>query len=279
MLRIGRIAYANCTPIFSVLQQQQTATAYNFVSGVPAQLNAMLAEGTIDVCPSSSFEYALHPERYFILPNLSISSSGAVGSVLLFSKVPLGELDGSSVLLSSESATSVNLLKILLGLRFGVSCTYGLHNASFTEAFQEASALLLIGDSALRESLRDPGLYVYDLGQLWFEWTGLPFVFALWLCRRTAVDEQLSEVTALVGQLIDSKIEALATLPAIAQDSGDAVWMGEGRLIAYWRENISYDLDNPHVQGLKLFYRYCTELGLLPFEPALHFFDDSIRKD
>jgi len=110
MLRIGRITYANCSPIFHELQKQAPAEDYQFIGGVPSHLNAMLAAGEIDVCPSSSIQYALHPERYLILPDLSISSDGSVGSVLLFSRIPIEELDGQTILLSSESATSVNLL-------------------------------------------------------------------------------------------------------------------------------------------------------------------------
>ena len=81
MLRIGRIAYANCSPIFHELQKQASGEDYQFIGGVPSHLNALLAAGEIDVCPSSSIQYALHPERYLILPDLSISSVGAVGSV------------------------------------------------------------------------------------------------------------------------------------------------------------------------------------------------------
>src|SRR5512133_1778076 len=110
MLRIGRIEYANCTPIFRALLQNKPCADYQLVGGVPAQLNAMLAAGRIDVCPSSSIEYALHPDRYLILPHLSISCVGAVGSVLLLSQVPLESLNNRKILLSSESATSVNLL-------------------------------------------------------------------------------------------------------------------------------------------------------------------------
>lgn len=279
MLRIGRIAYANCTPIFSVLQAKQTESEFQFTCGVPAQLNGLLAEGTIDVCPSSSFEYALRPDHYLILPHLSISSAGPVGSVLLFSKVPLEKLNGSTVFLSTESATSVNLLKVLLKKYLGIQCTYALNSSSLDGALIESSALLLIGDAALRESQRLNDLYIYDLGKLWFEWTGLPFVFALWLCRRTAADERYEEVSTLAGLLAISKEEARNNLDAIAEISDDVQWMGRDRLIAYWRENISYDLGEEHVKGLKLFYRYCSDLGLLPSEPVLHFFDDTIRKD
>jgi chorismate dehydratase len=271
MLRIGRISYANCSPIFHELQKQAPGEEYQFVGGVPSHLNALLAAGEIDVCPSSSIAYALHPDRYLILPDLSISSIGAVGSVLLFSRIPIEELDGHTILLSSESATSVNLLRILLKKRFGCSCRFTVSDQPLSSALREAPAMLLIGDAALRASFLETGLLVYDLGELWLEWTGLPFVFALWFCGRQVAMERPAEVARLARHLITSKERACADLESIAQVSSEAEWMGTDRLVAYWRDNISYDLDSRHVDGLILFYRYCTELGLLPAEPGLHF--------
>ena len=271
MLRIGRITYANCSPIFHELQKQAPAEDYQFIGGVPSHLNALLAAGEIDVCPSSSIEYAIHPERYLILPDLSISSIGAVASVLLFSRLPIADLDGQTVLLSSESATSVNLLRILLKKRFGCSCGFTVSEQPLDSAMQEAPAMLLIGDKALRASLLDADLLVYDLGDLWYEWTGLPFVFALWFCGRKVAGDRYGEVTRLARHLIASKERACADLESIAHSAPEAQWMGRDRLVAYWRDNISYDLDSRHLEGLMRFYRYCVELELLPAEPELHF--------
>lgn len=271
MLQIGRISYANCSPIFHELQKQASGEDYQFVAGVPSRLNTMLASGDIDVCPSSSIEYALHPERYLILPDISISSIGAVGSVLLFSRIPIEDLDGKTILLSSESATSVNLLRILLQKRFGFSCVFSVTDLPLASALREATAMLLIGDAALRASIGEPELRVYDLGELWHDWTGLPFVFALWLCNRVVARERYEEVERLAGRLVTAKGCACKAFESIALHSPEAQWMGKDRLVDYWRDNLSFDLGSGHLDGLVLFYRYCTELGLLPAEPGLHF--------
>jgi chorismate dehydratase len=278
MLRIGRIAYANCSPLFHELQLRTSPQEYDFISGVPSRLNALLTEGAIDVCPSSSIHYALHPERFLILPGLSISSVGAVGSVLLFSRRPIESLDGETILLSSESATSVNLLRILMGIRFGFSCRFSVSEVALNSALQDAPAMLLIGDSALAASLKKTDLMVYDLGRLWYEWTGLPFVFALWFCGRQVAADRPDEVSCLARHLMISKEQACSNLESIAHSSPEAEWMGIERLVAYWRNNISYDLDEKHLEGLKLFYRYCVELGLLPHEPELNFLGRSAEK-
>jgi len=273
MLRIGRIAYANCTPIFHGLQELGPGEEFQFIGGVPSRLNALLAAGEIDLCPSSSIEYALRPDRYLILPELSISSSGPVGSVLLFSRLPVEELHGQTILLSSESDTSVNLLRILMKNRYNCTCRFSVSNLPLESAVQDAPAMLLIGDAALRASIAGPGLLVYDLGELWHDWTGLPFVFALWLCSRKAAAGRPDEVAGLARNLVSAKERAGTELESIAQCSPEVQWMGRERLVAYWRDNISYDLDTRHLEGLTLFYRYCVELGLLPGEPVLHFLE------
>jgi len=269
MLRIGQIEYANCTPLFEVLREQNPCAGYEFEAGVPAELNRMLLAGEIDVCPSSSIEYAYHPDRYRILPQLSISSIGAVASVLLFSRLPVEKLDGRKIMLSSESATSVNLLKILLGQRFGCSCTYEVARPGTTVVDGDSSALLLIGDSALRASLEKSELFVYDLGDVWYSWTGLPFVFALWLCRNEVAAG--GELRSLARQLIRAKELVPGRLEQIAARAKEVSWLGSERLLAYWRDNISYQLDERAQAGLLLYYAKCAGSGLIAAVPELHF--------
>ncbi len=269
MLKIGQIEYANCTPLFHMLRKYFPCTGYEFVRGVPAKLNQMLLEGEIDVCPSSSIEYAYHPERYKIMPELSISSIGAVASVLLFSRVPIDQLDNRKILLSSESATSVNLLKILLAKRFSCSCTYEVTRAGSTCMDGDSSAILLIGDSALRRSLEKPDVFVYDLGELWHTWTGLPFVFALWLCRNEVAEG--AELKNLAHQLIKAKEAVPGHLDEILTHTKEIDWMGRDRLLAYWRDSISYQLDQGAQAGLMLYYTKCFECRLIDAVPVLHF--------
>ncbi len=270
MLRIGRIQYANCTPIFQALGELNlSGDDYQFVGGVPAYLNGRLADGQIDVCPSSSIEYAYHSERYLIIPDLSISSCGPVESVLLFSAVPIEKLDGKTVQLSSESATSVNLLKILLKLRFGCECAFRVTSLNLESALEQTPALLLIGDPALRAVLSKPQLYVYDLGEIWYQWTGKPFVFALWLASREAALRECAGMFDFVRHLRLAKQYALQHLEQIADTSPDAVWMGRERLLSYWRHSISYDLTEDHLDGLRRFFRHAAELGLIDAAPEL----------
>ncbi len=268
MLTIGRIDYANCTPIFKALESVLPAGSCQFEPGVPSRLNWLLSDGAVDICPSSSIEYAQNPDRYLILPGLSISSIGAVASVLLFSSRPLEQLDGADILLTSDSATSVNLLKVLLKTRYGMNNRFYV---SGTEHHGDIPAELQIGDRALRTAGSGDTRHCYDLGALWHDWTGYPFVFALWLCTRVAFRRSAAEVLDFSKNLVRAKSLALDRLEEIAVDAPEASWMGSRRLLAYWRTNLSFDLDQRHLRGLELFYEYCAGLGLIGRVPEMHF--------
>jgi chorismate dehydratase len=272
MLRIGRIAYANCTPIFHALNELFPADVYhyNYVGGVPFHLNNLLSSGSIDVCPSSSITFSVRPDQYLIVPDLTISSCGPVQSVMLFSTLPIEELDDKTVLLSSESATSVNLLKILLRKCYSCTSSFVVTGETTLSVLMEAPAVLLIGDAALRAAKVSSDYYVYDLGEIWYQWTGLPFVFALWLTTRSAVDQHGDELHRLALQLRQAKLHALEHLECIAADSLEKEWMGLDRLLDYWNV-LSYDLSESHISGLNLFYQLAAELELIPSVPKLAF--------
>ncbi len=270
MLRIGHIDYANCTPIFNGMHELFSDADYEYVRGVPASLNRMLAAGEIDICPSSSIAFSMTPDNLLIMPDLSISSFGAVQSVLLFSLKPIEDLDGGTVLLSAESATSVNLLKILLIKRFGCECIYKSTNLTVVEAFDDAQGILLIGDSALHAAQCEPSVFIYDLGALWYDWTGTPFVFALWLVSKDAFLRCETELLTLANRFVSAKYYAMANLDKIVDESPEESWMGRERLLEYWKV-LSYDLSERHIEGLKLFFSYAAELGLIKSVPELVF--------
>jgi chorismate dehydratase len=272
-LNIGHIQYANCTPIFSALASNFDCTGYRFVDGVPARLNAMLRRGEIDLSPSSSIEYALAHEQYCLLPELSISAIGPVKSVFLFSRVAISKLDGCVIGLSAESDTSVNLLKVLLARKYGLSNSFERTTLPLSEALAHYPGLLLIGDAALKGARSAEGYRCYDLGELWHDFTGLPFVFALWIVRREAARAKSAELSALCRDLICAKKLAYQSYPEIAASCPEREWLGVSELVDYWR-TISYELTPTHLEGARCFFRHAFEMGLIPTLPALRFFGE-----
>jgi chorismate dehydratase len=255
------IAYANLFPIFHMLQKKCDCSAYEFIEGVPSDLNKKIRNGEIDISPSSSIEYLKDSGRYDLIEDHSISSKGPVKSILLFSKRPIDKLDGVRVLVSSQSETSVALLEIIIRKFYEMDCQLESASVSVEQAMRSHSAYMLIGDQALLEAVRWKQHYLYDLGQLWYEHTGLPFTFALWIVRkdRTAGGRLFEKFKS---DLARSKQAALTDLRTVAAASPLRHLLSEEELVSYW-QGISYDFGEEHKKGLALFRQYSKELGII----------------
>jgi chorismate dehydratase len=261
-LKIGKIAYANLFPIFYTLEKEFDCSRYEFVPGVPSALNAKIRAGQVDISPSSSIEYLRNGDRYFFIENHSISSKGPVRSIFLFSKRPIEDLDGLPVLMSSQSETSVALLQIVLKKFYGLQCRFMPASQPINEALQSNEAYLLIGDDALAEERRWPKLHIYDLGDLWYRHTGLPFTFALWIVRMGCCAEDPGLYEKFKQDLDAAKTLAVRSFRKIAAASPLRGLLSEEELIAYW-QGISFDFNEEHQRGFDLFRSYAAELGLI----------------
>jgi chorismate dehydratase len=262
-LRIGRIPFANLFPIFYTLEKEFDCSSYAFVNGVPSVLNEMLREGSIDLSPSSSVEYLRNPQLYGFVDGVSVSSIGPVGSIFLFSRKPIDRLDGSVVYVTSQSATSVALLDIVLRRFSGIRYTSMVSGEPYAVG---AEAFLLIGDEALRFGAmfnrNAPELsgyeHMYDLGEVWHEKTGLPFVFALWIVRNelfNKTDARHRLFAKFTSDLVAAKERSLHNLVEIAGHSPMKSVLSEDDIITYWKM-LDYELNDEHKKGLYLFRDY-----------------------
>ena len=148
--RIGMVNFINTAPFYEVWRRTVQRPEWHVTEAPPTKLNEMLFEGELDLGFISSHEYGAHPSLYKILGGLSISATGPVGSVFLFAYDDISSLQGKKVLLSSQSQTSVALVKIILEEFYGVSSEYVQGTIDLAEISDEFSAILAIGDDALR---------------------------------------------------------------------------------------------------------------------------------
>ena len=269
ILRIGRIPYANLFPIFYHLDKECDNSAYRFIKGAPSKLNRMLNDGHLDISISSSIEYLKNKDRYLILPSFSISSYGAIESIFIFSSVPLEKLGSKTVAISSESDTSAALLRIILKEFLGITCRFKtVRNRTIKGALSKYPALLLIGDSAMKEAKKavtgnnSKSPYIYDLAELWHKYTGLPFVFALWIVRNETISEKGELLKRLSSDLMRASRFTTKRLRHIAKESPQKEWLSEEELVNYWKK-ISYNLTEKHMEGLRLFEKYAKNLQLI----------------
>lgn len=262
MIRLGHIDYANCFPIHAPLLDEASRPAWlRIEEGSPGQLNARLAAGDLDVAPCSSIEYARHQDEYRVLPGLCIGSAGPVQSIRVVSRVPWSELNGARVLLPTASATSRCLLKILLRVRECVEPVWADFEQETEDplADETVSAALFIGDAALQYR-PPPGSQVTDLGAEWTEWTGLPFVYALWQSRTDCAESE--EMLALHRSLVAARTGFEARAQALAEQAATRYGLSAELLASYWA-HLRYDLEPDMRAGLSRFYELAAGLGLI----------------
>lgn len=262
MLNIGEINYANVFPIFNMLKRYE---GLNFVSAFPSLLNRAIREGGVDVSPCSSIEYARSSDNYLIIPNISISSKIFVKSVCLFSNYDISYLGNKDIFLTSESGTSVVLLKIIFKKFYQIK-------VNFTIDESNADAYLYIGDKALFEYYKKRFKYIYDLGEQWHNFTGLPFVYALWLVTKDAAINKRDETIEFKKLLLRIKEDSKQNLSSLI-DHYYFKGLTSYQIIDYW-ETIDYSLTEPHIAGLKEFYRLACDIGEIKRVPELNFFLD-----
>lgn len=251
-----------------MLQAECNCSEYEYIEGVPSILNRRLRCGEIDVSPSSSIEYLRQRNIYTLVEGHSISSEGPIGSIFLSSTQPIENLEGKNILTSSQSDTSVVLLEIILRKFYKTICSLKATDEPVDSVLDRADAYLSIGDDALKVSKSGKNIYIYDLGDVWYKNTGLPFVFALWIVRKDSAFKKAQLVRRFIYDLGKAKELALKNLGKIAQAlrpvllSHYSLNLTEDELISYWKR-ISYDFDERHEKGLELFRKYSGELGLL----------------
>jgi len=257
--RIGMINFINTAPLYEVWQQTVHRPEWRIVEATPAVLNRLLYEDQIDLGIVSSHEYVAHPRRYRILPDLSITASGPVGSVFLFSRVPVKKLSGHLVLLSDQSQTSVHLVKIILEEFYKVKPKYLTGNVAAADPAAH-SAALAIGDDALRLYRAGSYAHVIDLGEVWHNETGLPFVFAVWAVQEEFYLQKRETLAAIHRELKRCLVEGKQRLAEICAVVAPRIPMAPEACYDYLKA-IEYDLGPDKLKALEVFFGYVIKRG------------------
>ena len=264
MARIGMVNYINVAPIYEMWKEQTLPEDWEVVEGQPSQLNLLLAAGKIDMGFVSSYAYAAHPENYQILADLSISATGPVGSVILFSDLPAEALDGQSVLLTGQSDTSVRLVRIILEEFYRVhpnyttGDVYGEHQKA-----NGASAVLAIGDDALRLKSEQAYPVQLDLGEIWYQTTGLPFVFSVCAVREEFLAEQPETARAIRQTLVDCREQGARRMAEICARVARRIPM-DCTACSQYLQGIEHDFSPVKIQALERFFQYLVARGEVP---------------
>ncbi|WP_228976401.1 menaquinone biosynthetic enzyme MqnA/MqnD family protein [Streptomyces sp. DH12] len=255
--RVGHIQFLNCLPLYWGLARTGTLLDLELTKDTPERLSEQIVAGELDLGPVTLVEYLRNADRLVAFPDLAVGCDGPVMSCVIVSQLPLERLDGARVALGSTSRTSVRLAQLLLAERYGVTPDYYTCPPDLGVMMQEADAAVLIGDAALRASLHDAprlGLQVHDLGRMWKEWTGLPFVFAVWAVRRDYAEREPAVVRKVHEAFLASRDLSLEEVAKVAEQA--ARWESfDAELLERYFTTLDFRFGPEQMAGVREFAR------------------------
>ena len=240
-MRLSAVSYLNTKPFIYGLFRSNLAEMIDLSLDIPSVCAQKLLTGEVEIALSPVAIIPQLPEAYLV-SNYCIGSTGAVKTVCVFSQVPLNEI--KKLYLDFHSKTSVALVKVLCARFWNINPEFIPATEGFEDEIKGNIAGLIIGDRAIGCEHRYA--YTYDLGEAWTNWTNLPFVFAAWVSTRPLHPEFTERFNAALKLGLDHLPELLKILPTIPDFDTEK----------YFRENISYQLNDAKWQGLIRFLVY-----------------------
>ncbi len=270
-LYMGRISYINASPVYYGLDHGLAPDWLTLVTDVPAALNRKITAGDIDISPISAAYYALHHRELLLLPDFSISCRGPVMSVICAASCPLDDLTGRTVMFSRESATGAAFLKMIFAGR-GIRPKFRIGPVGDITAIPpDVDAVMVIGDAALTQPWKSRFSHLYDLGQLWFEMTHLPFVFAVWVVRRAFAAARPRQVAQALDLLKASREAGYEHLDTVI-DAGREKLGLERQVVKNYYDRLYCDLDQEKIQAMTCFFDGLYQQKILSSPAEISFF-------
>ncbi len=274
--RIAAVSFLNTIPLLDGLSSNREEII-ELILDIPSRLSMSLEKGKADAALVPLVEI-LHGKTGGIISPSGIACHGAVDSVKLFAPGPLGDLQ--RVFADRGSRSSVALLKILLIELYGVRPDFVEVEPTVGRRLVPDDGMLIIGDRCFSEvaalGLKNPdGMQAYDLGQMWHELTGLPFVFAAWAASKQLVgDRGLAAVCQLGRILTKARDSGMTRLEVLAEQQAALGRLGcEGEaspaaIAYYYRHSLRFKLGLKEREGIKCFAGLCRDHGLISTEPS-----------
>jgi chorismate dehydratase len=264
MIRFGFHDFLNAQPLLVPLMRAQKELELKIVRDVPRALAEKLKAGELDIAMIPTIEYLKEAEHYRLLADIAIASRGEVGTVLLVSKVPIGEI--KTLALDDRSRTSVALLKTLFADRFSKDINFTPAPPDPKAMLKAHDAALIIGDQAFSLPELSTETRVYDLSQEWFLETQKTFVHAV-----VAVREGVVLTDGFCTNIQSAKQEGLLEIADIARRYADASELDANIAEDYLRNKIIYNLGCQELEGMKLFRDKCHDQGMIAKKHEIRF--------
>jgi len=251
VLRVGAVSYLNSKPLIYGLEESRHC---ELSLDYPSRLADDLADGTLDVALIPSVECLRNPE-YEVISNACVATRGDVMSVKLYSRVSPGSI--RTLALDEGSRTSAALVQTYLSHKYGVEPDVRPLPLDADNLDSDADAVLIIGDRAMHAP-REQFHTVWDMGHQWRDWTGLPFVFAVWAARPGIPIGQLET------ELAAARDRGVEHIVQIAAEEAGPLKLSVETATNYLKQNLHFHLGPAERHGFQLFQELAAETGLIP---------------
>ena len=264
-INLGTVPFLNAMPLVRALEKGG-AGGFNVTRFEPSVLAEKLAGGAVDVGLVPSVEL-LRSDDLAAMPGISISSFGKVDSVVLVSKREITAVRTVSV--DGGSRSSAALLRIVFELFLGTSPEYARRDPG-NGFLDGVDAGMLIGDRGLRALHlgREGFPLAYDLGEIWTEETGLPFVYAVFAARKGA---RLGDVDR---RLLEARDRGVEMVSEIAGAEAQRLGLRKEQCETYLGRRIRYGLGGPEIEGLSKYRELLARLGEMEGGGGVDFYSE-----
>ncbi len=274
-IRIGQVEHISCIPVYHALEEGLLVSDIELVKGQPSQLNNMFFNGELDITPLSSIEYARHTNECIILPNLSISTDGRSENILFFSQLPPTELESKTIAVTTSSATSVVLLRILFEHFYHVDVKMVSAAPELNAMLGATDGALLIGDNAMRahqqviNAHRD--LIVTDLGEAWKEFTRQKMVYAVWVANAALAQTAPYIIEKIANLLYESNLTGWTQREALL----DKAQRRSGlpfEVVDHYLDILNQELGEDEQKALLTYFDFAYKSGIIDERVKLNIF-------
>jgi chorismate dehydratase len=295
-LRVSIVEFLNTAPLVWGFTDGPLAGKYDLSFTVPSKCAEALRRGDADIAIIPSIEYQ-RMDGMVALPGMAIAAKREVRSLLVVAKRPLDM--AKRIALDTSSRSTAALVRLLCAGYWNISPEFVDAAPDASEMLKQADAALVIGDPALRISLKmevlagkvptgeeccqgDPddlpvpgfdSLYVYDVAHQWREMTGKPAVLAIWAGQRDAITPEV------IADFQASKQFGLERVREISEAASIKLDLPPRALQRYLTDNINFDLDEDNLSGLRVYFEKAAAQGLISRARPLEFAESNALPD
>lgn len=245
--RVSIVSYLNSKPFLFGLNKSSIANHIDLSLDIPSKIASKLSFNLTDIglIPVAGLEDL---EEYKIVSDYCIGAFGKVRTVVLTSEVPLDQIE--TILMDYQSRSSVQLAKVLAKFYWQKEFNWENTCSNFeNKSIKGTTAGVVIGDRVF--AMENKFCYKYDLSEEWFNFTRLPFVFAVWAANKNVSNE----FEANFNRALSFGIEKISEIAKMEQPNFPDV-----NIIDYFTQNISFDFDEKKKEGMNKFFELAKKL-------------------